>query len=67
MNLTLRRTSNAQELAKIDPDTGLQENFGPSLNRVVAVSVQRNFSHGAIYISYAQADARDTQTGRTGA
>ena len=64
VNLTLRRTSNAQELAKIDPDTGLQENFGPSLNRVVAVSVQRNFSHGAIYISYAQADARDTQTGQ---
>jgi hypothetical protein len=62
-NLTLRRTSNAQELAKIDPDTGLPENFGPSLNRVIAISVQRNFSHGAFYISYGQADARDTQTG----
>ena len=43
-NLTLRRTSNSQELAKIDPDTGLQEDVGPSLNRVVAVSVQRNFA-----------------------
>jgi hypothetical protein len=64
INLTLRRTSNSQELAKIDPDTGLQEDTGPSLNRVVAVSVQRNFSQGAIYISYAQADARDTQTGQ---
>lgn len=63
-NLTLRRTANSQELAKIDPDTGLQENLGPSLNRVVAVAVQRNFNHGAIYISYAQADARDTQTGQ---
>jgi Carboxypeptidase regulatory-like domain len=62
-NLTLRHTSNSQELAKIDPDTGLQEDSGPSLNRVIAVSLQRNFSHGAIYISYAQADARDTQTG----
>jgi hypothetical protein len=62
-NLTLRRTSNSQELAKIDPDTGLQADNGPSLNRVIAVSVQRNFSRGAIYISYAQADARDTQTG----
>ncbi|MGB2625246.1 MAG: carboxypeptidase-like regulatory domain-containing protein [Candidatus Acidiferrum sp.] len=62
-NLTLRRTSNSQELAKIDPDTGLQEDVGPSLNRVVALSVQRNFAHGAFYISYAQADARDTQTG----
>jgi hypothetical protein len=63
-NLTLRRTSNSQELAKIDPDTGLQENFGPSLNRVIAASLQRNFNHGAIYISYAQADARDTQSGQ---
>jgi hypothetical protein len=62
-NVTLRRTFNSQELAKIDPDTGLQEDVGPSLNRVIAVSVQRNFSHGAFYISYAQADARDTQTG----
>jgi hypothetical protein len=62
--VTLRRTSNAQELAKIDPDTGLQEDVGPSLNKAIVVSLQRNFSHGAFYISYAQADARDTQTGQ---
>ena len=61
--LTLRRTSNSQELAKIDPDTGLQEIVGPSTNKVIAVSAQRNFSTGAIYVSYAQADARDSQTG----
>ena len=53
----LRRVSNSQELAKIDPDTGLQEIVGPSLNKVVAVSAQRNFTHGAVYVSYAQADA----------
>jgi hypothetical protein len=63
LNITLKQVRNSQELAKIDPDTGLQEDLGPSLNRVIAVSLQRNFSHGAIYISYAQADARDTQTG----
>jgi hypothetical protein len=62
-NITFKQVRNSQELAKIDPDTGLQEDLGPSLNRVIAVSLQRNFSHGAIYISYAQADARDTQTG----
>ena len=62
--VTLRRVSNSQELAKIDPDTGLQEIVGPSLNKVVAVSLQRNFTHGAFYVSYAQADARDTQTGQ---
>jgi hypothetical protein len=62
-NLTLRRTSNSQELAKIDPDTGLQIDVGPSLNRSMVVSVQRNFSRGAFYVSYAQADARDTIAG----
>jgi hypothetical protein len=56
-NVTLRRTSNSQELAKLNPDTGLQDFFGPSLNRSIVVSVQRNFSRGAFYISYAQADA----------
>src|SRR5271169_717590 len=61
--VTLRRVSNSLELAKIDPDTGLQEVIGPSLNKVLSVSLQRNFSQGAIYISYAQADARDRITG----
>jgi hypothetical protein len=61
--LTLRRTSNSQELAKIDPDTGLQEIVGPSLNKVLSITAQRNFSFASIYLSYAQADARDTQTG----
>lgn len=60
--VTLRRVSNCQELAKIDPDTGLQQIVGPSLNKVLAVSLQRNFSHGAVYVSYSQADARDTRT-----
>jgi hypothetical protein len=62
-NITLRHTWNSQELAKIDPDTGLQQDNGPSTNKVIAVSLQRNFTHGAIYISYAQADARDLNTG----
>ena len=62
-NITLKRVSNSQELAKIDPDTGLQEDIGPSLNRVIVVSLQRNFAHGALYVSYAQADARSTETG----
>ncbi|MGH9501625.1 MAG: carboxypeptidase regulatory-like domain-containing protein [Terriglobales bacterium] len=62
--VTLRHVSNSQELAKIDPDTGLQQIVGPSLNKVLMVSLQRNFSHGAFDISYSQADARDTQTGQ---
>ena len=62
--VTLRRVSNSLELAKIDPDTGLQEIVGPSLNEVLSVSMQRNLSQGAFYISYAQADARDRETGQ---
>ena len=62
--LTLRRVSNSLELAKIDPDTGLQEVVGPSLNKVISVSMQRNFSWGSLYVSYAQADARDRITGK---
>jgi Carboxypeptidase regulatory-like domain len=61
--LTLRRTSNSQVLAKIDPDTGLQELVGPSVNKVISVSAQRNFSVGSLYASYSQADARDVITG----
>ena len=62
--LTLRRVTNSLELAKIDADTGLQEVVGPSRNRVLAVSVQRNFSRGSLFLSYAQADARDLYTGQ---
>ena len=61
--ITLRHTTNAQELAKIDPDTGLQEDEGPSINRSLTVSLQRNFAHGSLFASYAQADARDRLTG----
>jgi len=61
--VTLRRVSNSLELAKVDPDTGLQEIVGPSLNKVISISMQRNFSRGSLYVSYAQADARDRETG----
>jgi len=60
---TLKHVTNSQELAKIDPDTGLQEDEGPSRNRVLVLSLQRSFSQGSVSISYAQADARDLQTG----
>jgi len=63
LRVTLKHVTNSQELAKIDPDTSLQEDVGPSLNRVIAVSPQRTFSRGSIFISYAQADARDLRTG----
>jgi len=63
LRLTLKHVTNSQELAKIDPDTGLQEDVGPSINRVISLSVQRTFAQGSIFISYAQADARDRLLG----
>lgn len=62
--LALRRVSNSQELAKIDPDTGLQEGVGPSLNKVLSASLERHFSRGSLFVSYSQADARQNLTGQ---
>jgi hypothetical protein len=63
LKVTLKHVTNSQELAKIDPDTGLQEDGGPSLNRSISVSLKQTFSQGSIYVTYEQADARDLTTG----
>jgi hypothetical protein len=47
----------------LDANPGLQENLGPSLHHAITVSLQRTFSRGSIYASYARADARDRLTG----
>jgi len=62
--VTLARVANAQELAKIDPDTGLQENLGPSLTRSVTLSARHYFSLGSIQASWARATATDRTTGQ---
>src|SRR5205085_3932781 len=53
--LSLVRVSNSQELAKIDPDTGLQQNIGPSLVRALTLSAQRHFSFGSLQATFARA------------
>jgi hypothetical protein len=63
MKITLKHVTNSQELAKIDPDTGLQEDERPSLNRAISVSLKHTFSQGSISATYEQADARDLTTG----
>lgn len=63
IQLTLVRVSNSAELAKIDPDTGLQQNQGPSLNRYLTLSVLRRPRRGMWQISWSQADARDRDDG----
>jgi hypothetical protein len=62
--LTLSRVSNSQELAKIDPDTGLQEDVGPSLVRSLMLSAHRRFSFGSLQATFARATATEKLTGQ---
>ena len=59
VRITLARVTNAAELAKIDPDTGLQQDVGPSINKSVTVSARRYFSIGYLQASFARADAHE--------
>jgi hypothetical protein len=60
--LTLSRVSNSQELAKIDADTGLQEDVGPSVTRALMFSAHRHFSFGSLQATFARATAIETLT-----
>lgn len=63
LRVTLGRITQEQSLAKIDPDTGLQYNVGPSRNRYVTISA-RHYFHGAMLQgSLSKADARDLSDG----
>jgi hypothetical protein len=62
--LSLVRVTNSQELAKIDPDTGLQQSVGPSLVRALTVSAQRHFSFGSLQVTFARAQAKNRLTGQ---
>jgi hypothetical protein len=59
LRTTLARVTNAEELAKIDPDTGLQQDLGPSIVKSVTVSARRYFRYGYLQGSFARADAHD--------
>ncbi len=63
LKLTLGHVTSSAELAKIDPDTGLQFDQGPSRLRFMTLSVRRNFDLGTLQASFSQADARDLDSG----
>jgi len=62
--LTLGHVTSSAELAKLDPDTGLQFNQGPSRLRFMTATVRRNFSQGSLLATFSKADARDLDTGQ---
>jgi hypothetical protein len=61
--LTLGRVTQEQSLAKIDPDTGLQFDEGPSRNRYITAAVRHYFRVGSLQGSVSKADARDLSGG----
>ncbi len=64
VKLTLGHVTSSAELAKIDPDTGLQFNEGPSRLRFMTVAVRRNFNQGSLLATFSKADARDLDSGQ---
>ena len=63
IRLTLGHVTNSAELAKIDPDTGLQFNQGPSRLRFMTLSVRHNVALGSVQASISKADARALASG----
>jgi hypothetical protein len=63
LRVTLGHVTQEASLAKIDPDTGLQFDEGPSRNRYMTVSARRYFAAGFLQASVSKADARDLSDG----
>jgi hypothetical protein len=61
--VTLGHVTTEASLAKIDPDTGLQEDEGPGRNKFVTFAARRYFGWGLLQASFSKADARDLDTG----
>ncbi len=64
VRLTLGHVTNSQQLAKIDPDTGLPFDEGPSRLRFMTFTVRRNFRAASLLATFSKADARDLNTGQ---
>ena len=62
--VTLGQTTTGEQLAKIDPDTGLQENQGPGRVRFLSASLRQSFSAGMLLVTFSKADARDLDSGQ---
>lgn len=63
VRLTLGHVTSSAQFAKIDADTGLQIDEGPSRLRFMIVAIRHNFGVGTLQASFAKADARDLDTG----
>jgi hypothetical protein len=63
LRVTVGHVTQEASLAKIDPDTGLQENEGAGRNRYITASARRLFRWGLMQGAVSKADARDLSDG----
>ena len=63
LRMTLGQVRSSAEFAKIDPDTGLQQDVGPSQNRFLTLQVSRRTVSRFWQVSWSEADARDRGDG----
>ena len=63
LRMTLGHVTTEATLAKISPDTGLQQDEGPGRNKFITLAARRYFSWGLLQASVSKADARDLETG----
>jgi hypothetical protein len=61
--MTLGHTTTSANFAKIDPDTGLQENEGPGRLNFLTATLRHRFNFGLLQASISKADARDVLSG----
>ena len=52
LKLTLGHVTTAEQLAKIDPDTGLQEDQGPGRLRFLSAALRQNFNAGSLLVTF---------------
>jgi hypothetical protein len=61
--VTLGRVTQEMSLAKIDADTGLQSDVGPSRNYFITIATRHYFRIGSLQASFSKADARNLSDG----
>ncbi len=61
--VTIGHITTEASLAKIDPDTGLQQDEGPGKNEFITIAARRYFKFGLFEASVSKANARDLSTG----
>jgi len=63
LRMTLGHVTTSETLAKLDPDTGLQEDEGPGRLHFMTLTARHDFQQASLLATFSKADARDISTG----